>query len=367
MKLKQKVTLGIGALFVIVLALLMLPAVILGPSSSATALAATCGSTDPMSPTAAIPADASGLSGEQVGNARIIIGIGQSLGASAYEVKLAVWTAYHESALINLTYGSGDSLGLFQQTHFWGTAEQRLNPDYASTRFYSAVFAYRATHSLTAQDGPVDYLNMAVAIQKPLRPLSLSYLSPKHNFLSWEPLVDSLLELVGVNTPQNTQNGAVFETSCSATTDLGIPGKVIIAPGANNPGQPVKSETLNFLARVAGIYGKPLICTTGTNHSIFSVDGLVSDHTTGNACDFGMIANGGFDDSPIGDAIATACLEAAGISLPAASLDAQLGGLYTIPGSPANGNLRVQCIWKTFQGGNHHNHVHIGARPENSG
>ena len=26
--------------------------------------------------------------------------------------------------------------------------------------------------------------------------------------------------------------------------------------------------------------------------------------------------------------------------------------------------LRIQCIWKTDEGGNHHNHLHVGARPE---
>jgi len=35
------------------------------------------------------------------------------------------------------------------------------------------------------------------------------------------------------------------------------------------------------------------------------------------------------------------------------------GGLFNF----THGNQRIQCIWKTDQGGNHHDHVHVGVRP----
>lgn len=165
-------------------------------------------------------------------------------------------------------------------------------------------------------------------------------------------------------------NGAPFEGVLPLAKRLAISfsqfakGSVIVAPGANLPGEPIKPETMDFLQTVAGIYGKPLVCTTGTNHSYLTVDGAISDHASGHACDFGMAANGGTDDSPVGDAIATACLEAAGYSAAQASQDATKGGLFTISSVPGiDGPMRVQCIWKTFEGGNHHNHVHIGAAP----
>lgn len=140
-------------------------------------------------------------------------------------------------------------------------------------------------------------------------------------------------------------------------------GAVIIDPGANLPGQPIQPETMAFLERVAGIYGKPIHCSTGTNHREFTVDGNISDHYSGNACDFGMAANGGTDDSPIGDAIDTACLIATGIDSTTAAQIAYIGGLKTVSNVPSQfGLLRVQCIWKTYEGGNHHTHVHIGAR-----
>jgi len=136
-------------------------------------------------------------------------------------------------------------------------------------------------------------------------------------------------------------------------------GVVIFSPNANLPGQPVTPETMGFLSYTAGIYGRPLVCTTGTNHSKYTVDGNVSDHFSGHACDFGMAANGGTDDGPIGDAVMAACLVAAGDPPEVASVEARTGGLYT---RERNG-LRIQCIWKTDQGGNHHNHVHMGANP----
>ena len=141
--------------------------------------------------------------------------------------------------------------------------------------------------------------------------------------------------------------------------DTGVPGKVQIAPGANLPGKPITPETMTYLARVAGIYGKPLIVTTGTNHSYLTVNGTVSDHSSGHAADIGMAANGGTDDSPIGDRIATACLIAAGDPPDQAAAEARGGGLWT----REHDGLRIQCIWKTYEGGNHHNHVHVGASP----
>ena len=141
--------------------------------------------------------------------------------------------------------------------------------------------------------------------------------------------------------------------------DAGIDGAVQIAPGANLPGRPLAPETVAFVARVAGIYGKPLVVTTGTNHSYYTVNHTVSDHASGHAADIGMVANHGSNDGPVGDQIMTACLIAAGTDPPLAVRAGRQGGLYTLD----HDGLRIQCIWKTDQGGNHHNHVHIGALP----
>jgi hypothetical protein len=136
-------------------------------------------------------------------------------------------------------------------------------------------------------------------------------------------------------------------------------GQVIIAPGANLPGQSIDAMTLDYIARMAASIGKQITVTTGTNHSKMSASGKVSDHFSGHACDIGMFANGGTDDSPVGDRIMEAACLLAGDSPDGARAKAQGGGLFTF----THEGQRIQCIWKTTQGGNHHNHVHVGVRP----
>jgi hypothetical protein len=145
--------------------------------------------------------------------------------------------------------------------------------------------------------------------------------------------------------------------SCEAEglTDTGVPGNVEIAAGANRPGVPMASETLAFLGRMAGIAGRKLVVTTGSNHSQYTASGNVSDHWDGHGADFGMVANGGSDDSPVGDRIMAACLIAGGLSPAEATATARAGGLETL----VHNGLRIQCIWKTED---HHDHVHAAAR-----
>jgi Putative peptidoglycan binding domain len=136
-------------------------------------------------------------------------------------------------------------------------------------------------------------------------------------------------------------------------------GKVVVAPGANLPGQHIEAMTMDFVARMAGGLGKAITITTGTNHSKFTVNGKVSDHFSGHAADIGMAANGGTDDGPVGDRIMEQALILAGLSPADAAAKAKGGGLFTFE----HGVQRIQCIWKTDEGGNHHNHVHVGVRP----
>lgn len=58
---------------------------------------------------------------------------------------IAVATAMQESTLQNISYGTSDSLGLFQQrpSMGWGTAQQVTNPRYASDAFLNALRKYQ--------------------------------------------------------------------------------------------------------------------------------------------------------------------------------------------------------------------------------
>jgi hypothetical protein len=111
--------------------------------------------------------------------------------------------------------------------------------------------------------------------------------------------------------------------------------------------------------RVAGLYGKALIVTSARRPGAVTVNGNVSDHASGNALDFGMAANGGAADGPVGDRIAAAALIVAGWAPARAIAWARHGGLINV----VVAGLRIQIIWKTDEGGDHHDHVHVGVRP----
>jgi hypothetical protein len=72
-----------------------------------------------------------------------------------------------------------------------------------------------------------------------------------------------------------------------------------------------------------------------------------------------MAANGGTDDGPVGNEIATAALIVVGWPEGRAIAWAHHGGLIEIHAA----GVRIQIIWKTDRGGNHHNHVHVGVKP----
>jgi murein DD-endopeptidase MepM/ murein hydrolase activator NlpD len=77
------------------------------------------------------------LSAEQRRNARTIISVGRSLGASSRDILIALMTAMQESSLRNLKYGHLDSVGLFQQRAGWGSFSQRTNPAFAARMFFT--------------------------------------------------------------------------------------------------------------------------------------------------------------------------------------------------------------------------------------
>ncbi|MBN9606738.1 MAG: LysM peptidoglycan-binding domain-containing protein [Actinomycetales bacterium] len=78
------------------------------------------------------------LSGEQEGNARLIIQVGRDLGIPDYGIIIALATAMQESSLRNLDYGDRDSLGLFQQrpSQGWGSPSEVTDPYYATRTFF---------------------------------------------------------------------------------------------------------------------------------------------------------------------------------------------------------------------------------------
>lgn len=71
-------------------------------------------------------------------NASTIVEVGRDLGVPDYGIVIALATAMQESSLRNIDWGDRDSVGLFQQrpSSGWGSAEQIMDPVFASKAFY---------------------------------------------------------------------------------------------------------------------------------------------------------------------------------------------------------------------------------------
>jgi hypothetical protein len=90
---------------------------------------------------ATVDAMSSDLTAEQANNAALIVAIAVSRGLPEQAMTIALATALQESDLRNLELGDLDSLGLFQQrpSQGWGTAEQVMDPYFATNAFYDAL------------------------------------------------------------------------------------------------------------------------------------------------------------------------------------------------------------------------------------
>lgn len=123
------------------------------------------------------------------------------------------------------------------------------------------------------------------------------------------------------------------------------PGKwVIPSPTMDRRGVATQPAVLNFVAKIAQQFGRPLTIGTGSNHNEF-VKGTSrrSDHWYGEAAD---IPAAGADLTRLGQA----ALVAAGAN-PAWARQ-QKGGVFNIGG--------YNILFNTNVGGNHWNHLHVG-------
>jgi hypothetical protein len=131
------------------------------------------------------------LEPEQLLNASIITDVAMRRGLPEQAVIIALATAQQESKLKNLDYGDADSVGLFQQrpSQGWGSAQQILNPVYASGKFFDALVKVRNWEGLTVAAA-------AQAVQRSAFPDA---------YTSWQPLGTALgAALTGLTLTQLT-------------------------------------------------------------------------------------------------------------------------------------------------------------------
>lgn len=139
------------------------------------------------------------------------------------------------------------------------------------------------------------------------------------------------------------------------SADKGTMGDVEIAAGADRAGVPTKKHVLIFLQLMAGQLGKKIVVTTGSHHNQYTTSGNVSDHWSGDAADLAMGANHFTYGGRGGDDIARAAAEVLGLTLK------DVTGNWVKHSWTYKGVIySVQVGWKTMEGGDHYNHVHIG-------
>jgi hypothetical protein len=85
------------------------------------------------------------VNGAQVANATTIVRQALDKKMGVRSAVIAVATAMQESRLVNVNYGTGNSLGLFQQqwNMGWGTPAQIMNPRYSADAFLGALRQYQ--------------------------------------------------------------------------------------------------------------------------------------------------------------------------------------------------------------------------------
>ncbi|MDH2443499.1 hypothetical protein QDR37_06035 [Amnibacterium sp. CER49] len=99
-----------------------------------------------------------GYAGDQLANAEAIVGAATALHLGRDAAVLGVAAAMGESGLRNLPYGDGainpdgtiaDSIGLFQQQHWWGSRTNRMTPSLAATAFFTHLRQVRDWRAMT--------------------------------------------------------------------------------------------------------------------------------------------------------------------------------------------------------------------------
>lgn len=139
-----------------------------------------------------------GYDGEQLENAAIVMRAAEDLGLDVKAQVIGVMTAMGESSLVNIAYGDNainpdgsvaNSLGLFQQQDWWGTAEERMDPYTASTLFFDALIEVDDWESLEPTIA-------AYRVQRNA--------DPYHYEKYFEPATDVVSELSGIPLSPDT-------------------------------------------------------------------------------------------------------------------------------------------------------------------
>lgn len=192
---------------------------------------------------------------QQVSNAKTIDQTAAKLGLSGTASKIAIVAAMGESSLINID--SGDeasgvtnsdgsatrSKGLFQQqTPWWGTVKEIMNPEYATTSFLLG-----ANHKGTSQ-GLVTVSGWETGEITQVIHKVQANADPNHYAASYAPAEQVITEAgIDVNRAADEAKQGSWHTgpvgsAPGSTTETGNPSTPGCAAGGSGPGTPGKSS-----------------------------------------------------------------------------------------------------------------------------
>jgi Intein splicing domain len=172
------------------------------------------------------------INATQAQNASTIYSVAAGLNLTAHDASMGIGCAMQESSLINLTSGTADSVGLFQQrpSQGWGTAAQCEDPTYASQQFFSHLI----------QVPSYETIPYAQAIQAVQRSANGSL------YAKWQTFSDAAvaqLQTLNVNSSNaqnlvgNSTGGSIGEAAPSGATGRNVAayGYNLITSRAANP------------------------------------------------------------------------------------------------------------------------------------
>lgn len=180
---------------------------------------------------------------EQISNAKVIIQVGRSLGASDRDLTIALMAAWQESNLRNLSYGDRDSIGIFQQRNAWGSRADRMSPAKSARMFFEGGAA--------GQRGLFDFANRdSYGLGQAAQKVQVSAYPDRYD--QWQDESEQLLKELGGSSqhpsvpelpqatdPQDT-TGAVVDP-VTPSTALGVDSPVstgVEAAGLATQGAP---------------------------------------------------------------------------------------------------------------------------------
>lgn len=211
------------------------------------------------------------LRAQQISNAKIIDQTAENLGLSGTASKIAIIAAMGESSLINIDYGdeaqgvtnpdgsATRSKGLFQQqTPWWGTVEQIMNPEYSTTSFLLGADHKGTTQGLVTIPG-WDTGEITQIIHK-----VQANADPNHYAASYAPAGQVITE-AGIDVTRaadETKQGAWHTVTEGAApgSNTEQPANQGCGAGGNAPGTPGKSTQegnsypWDALAPAPGVY-----------------------------------------------------------------------------------------------------------------